>query len=76
MIPLKNDENQVEKTQPKPIHLKLNEELLSEIDDFTKDYHFTNRTDAMRYLLASGLKWQKRVEEIMNEKNGKVDFKK
>lgn len=71
MIPLKNDENQVEKTQLKPIHLKLNEELLSEIDNFTKDYHFTNRTDAMRYLLASGLKWQKRVEEIMNEKNGK-----
>lgn len=68
MIPLTKNENPVEKTQVKPIHLKVNEELLSDIDKFTKDYHFTNRTDAMRFLLASGLKWQKRVEEIMNEK--------
>ena len=64
MIPLKNDENQVEKTQLKPIHLKLNEDLLSEIDDFTVDYHFLNRTDAMRFLLSSGLKAQyKKVEK-------------
>lgn len=58
MIPLKKDDNQVEKTQLKSIHLKLNEELLSEIDAFTVDYHFLNRTDAMRFLLSSGLKAQ------------------
>lgn len=66
MIPLKKDDNPVEKTQLKSIHLKLNEELLSEIDDFTVDYHFLNRTDAMRFLLSSGLKSQYKKEEKGN----------
>lgn len=66
MIPLKKDENQVEKTQLKSIHLKLNEDLLSEIDDFTVDYHFLNRTDAMRFLLSSGLKAQYKKEDKGN----------
>ena len=66
MIPLKKDDNPVEKTQLKSIHLKLNEELLSEIDDFTVDYHFLNRTDAMRFLLSSGLKAQYKKEEKGN----------
>ena len=66
MIPLKKDDNQVEKTQLKSIHLKLNEELLSEIDDFTVDYHFLNRTDAMRFLLSSGLKAQYKKEDKGN----------
>lgn len=51
----------------KSIHLKVSEELLSEIDNFTQEYHFTNRTDAMRFLMVSGMKWQTRVDEIMNE---------
>lgn len=66
MIPLKKDDNPVEKTQLKSIHLKLNEELLSEIDDFTVDYHFLNRTDAMRFLLSSGLKAQYKKEDKGN----------
>lgn len=60
----------IEKQELKSIHLKVGEGLLSEIDQFTKDYHFTNRTDAMRYLLASGLKWQNAVEDILQEKKG------
>lgn len=67
MIPLKKDDNPVEKTQLKSIHLKLNEELLSEIDDFTVDYHFLNRTDAMRFLLSSGLKAQYKKTEKGNK---------
>ncbi|MGH2319815.1 hypothetical protein ACRC6Q_19045 [Planococcus sp. SE5232] len=63
---MKKDDNPVEKTQLKSIHLKLNEELLSEIDDFTVDYHFLNRTDAMRFLLSSGLKSQYKKEEKGN----------
>ncbi|MDJ0333277.1 hypothetical protein [Planococcus sp. S3-L1] len=55
------------KKEMKSIHLKVSEELLSEIDNFTQEYHFTNRTDAMRFLMVSGMKWQTRVDEIMNE---------
>ncbi len=58
------------KKELKSIHLKVGEDLLNEIDTFTEEYHFTNRTDAMRFLLVSGLKWQARVEEILNEKKG------
>lgn len=63
---MKNENHQVEKTQLKSIHLKLSEDLLKEIDRFTEEYHFLNRTDAMRFLLSSGLKAQLRNENKGN----------
>lgn len=38
------------------MHLRLNKELANEIDEFTDSYNFTNRTDAVRFLISSGLK--------------------
>lgn len=38
------------------IHLRINTDLLNEIDDFTDSYNFMNRTDAVRFLISSGLK--------------------
>lgn len=51
------------------VHLRLKKELLKEIDEFTESYHFSNRTDAMRFLIGLGLRYQKKSSEIMEEKN-------
>ncbi|TCP24451.1 hypothetical protein EV207_12511 [Scopulibacillus darangshiensis] len=41
------------------IHIKLSNKFLNELDEFTTSFNFTNRTEAMRYLLSLGLKYQK-----------------
>lgn len=52
------DQNK-KKDKPKEfsiIHLRINEELIEEIDAFADEYNFMNRTDAVRFLISSGLK--------------------
>ncbi|MFG6121138.1 ribbon-helix-helix domain-containing protein [Thalassobacillus sp. B23F22_16] len=48
-----------ERKELKPVHLRLDEDFLKEIDQFSKEYRFNTRTDAMRFLLATGLKFQR-----------------
>jgi len=50
------------------VHLRLKKELLKEIDEFTESYHFTNRTDAMRFLIGLGLRYQKKSSKLMDDK--------
>lgn len=37
------------------IHVRFTKELLDEIDIFTDKYHFSSRTEAIRYLISLGL---------------------
>lgn len=55
-----------EKTQS--VHLRLNKVFLDEIDQFAKEFRFSNRTDAMRYLLVLGLKYQKTASDLMSKR--------
>ena len=50
------------------IHLRLNTEIIKEIDIFKDEYFFTSRSDAMRYLLALGLKHQEITTELLSHK--------
>lgn len=59
--------NQTNKIETQSVHLRLKEDLLDEIDNFTKDLHFSNRTEAMRYLLALGLKYQNIANNLMRK---------
>ena len=38
------------------IHLRIPDSLIKEIDGFSEDYNFMNRTDAVRFLISKGLK--------------------
>ena len=51
----KNNDHKKEK-EYNVIHLRVSAELSKEIDEFTESYNFTNRTDAVRFLISSGLK--------------------
>ncbi len=55
-----------DKTQS--IHLRIKKDFLDEIDEFTKDFRFSNRTDAMRYLMVLGLKYQQTANDLMNKR--------
>lgn len=56
-----------EKKELKPVHLRLDEEFLKEIDQFSKEHRFNTRTDAMRFLLSTGLKFQKSAHKLINK---------
>ena len=49
------------KSELTSIHLKVTKEFLSDLDNYTKEFNFTNRTEAMRFLLSVGLKYQKNL---------------
>lgn len=56
-----NKNNKAKKSKEKSkdfstIHLRINEDLIDEIDEFANEYNFMNRTDAVRFLISSGLK--------------------
>lgn len=59
---MKNDMN-----QSRSIHLRLNLDLLKKIDDFTEEYYFRNRTDAMRFLIATGLKYYRLSDDVLQK---------
>jgi len=49
------------KSELTSIHLKLTKDFLNDLDNYTKEFNFTNRTEAMRFLLSVGLKYQKNL---------------
>jgi len=53
---------------PQSIHLRIKKDFLDEIDQFTKEFRFSNRTDAMRYLMVLGLKYQKTASDLMSKR--------
>lgn len=57
-----------EENKLQSIHLRLDKQFIQEIDRFSKEYRFNTRTDAMRFLLASGLKYQQKTENLFNYK--------
>lgn len=50
----------------KSVHIRLSDKLLKDIDKFTSEFYFTSRTDAMRFLLGSGLKYQKIASDLIS----------
>lgn len=59
MVQDKNNSLNKKTSKPKDfstIHLRISEELIQEIDQFADEYNFMNRTDAVRFLISSGLK--------------------
>jgi len=40
------------------IHLKISQKQLGELDEFIKTFGLTNRTEAIRFLITIGLKYQ------------------
>lgn len=64
-----SNENRSDNKITNSIHLRIKDDLLEEIDAFTKDFHFSNRTDAMRFLLAMGLKYQNIANNLMKKNN-------
>lgn len=59
---MKNNTN-----QSRSVHLRLNPDLLKEIDEFTDEYYFTNRTEAMRFLIVTGLKHHRLADELLQK---------
>lgn len=56
------------------IHLRLNENLLNSVDNFTNKFYFNNRTEALRYLVALGLNYHEHADNLMNlSKQKKAD---
>jgi len=47
------------------VHLRLNEELLQNVDMFTEKFYFNNRTEALRYLIALGLNYHAKADYLM-----------
>lgn len=53
------------------IHLRIQKDFLNEIDSFTKEYRFQSRTDALRFLIATGLKYQETAKDLIEQKDEK-----
>lgn len=47
------------------VHLRLNEELLKEINLFADKFYFNNRTEAIRHLIAIGLNYHDEADRLM-----------
>lgn len=60
-------QNNSKQTQTKSVHLRLNTELIKEIDSFSDEYKFTNRTEAIRFLIVHGIKYQALTEKLLKE---------
>lgn len=58
------------------IHLRLNEDFLTHIDNFTDKFYFNNRTEALRYLIALGLNYHDKADYLMELPDPKHDNKK
>lgn len=56
------------KKESTSIHLRLNENFLSQIDTFTHKFYFNNRTEAIRYLIALGLNYHDKADQLMKIK--------
>lgn len=52
----KDEDKEKGKRKYSTIHLRVPTELVGEVDQFTEDYNFMNRTDAVRFLISKGLK--------------------
>lgn len=52
------------------VHLRIQKDFLNEIDQFTEEYRFQSRTDALRFLIATGLKYQETAKDLI-ERNDK-----
>lgn len=50
------------------LHLRLQKDFLDEIDQFTEEFRFQSRTDALRFLIASGLKYQETARDLIEQK--------
>jgi len=50
------------------IHLRLDKKFVEEIDHFSKEHRFHTRTDAIRFLLSSGLKYQQTADKLIERK--------
>lgn len=53
------------------VHLRIQKDFLNEIDLFTKEYRFQSRTDALRFLIATGLKYQETAKDLIEQKDNK-----
>lgn len=62
------------KSKSESIHLRLNNEIIKEIDNFKDEYFFTSRSDTIRYLIASGLKHHEITSKLLKQR--KVDIQK
>lgn len=51
-----NNDDETEKKKYNTMHLRVPSALVKEVDQFTVDYNFMNRTDAVRFLISKGLK--------------------
>lgn len=55
----------MKKRETTSIHLRLNDDFLTDIDKFTSRFYFNNRTEALRYLIALGLNYHDRADHLM-----------
>lgn len=57
------------------IHVRFNKDLLDKVDNFTDKFHFSSRTEAIRYLISLGLSFHEEAENLVklntNNKNEK-----
>ncbi|WP_432356110.1 ribbon-helix-helix domain-containing protein [Sporosarcina sp. A2] len=52
---MKKDEEK-DKKKYTTMNLRIPTALINDVDQFTEDYNFMNRTDAVRFLISKGLK--------------------
>lgn len=50
------------------VHVRFNKELLDKVDVFTDKFHFTSRTEAIRYLISLGLSFHDEAENLVKIK--------
>ncbi|WP_186673512.1 ribbon-helix-helix domain-containing protein [Sporosarcina sp. BP05] len=52
----KDEDKEKDKKKYTTMNLRVPTALINEVDQFTEDYNFMNRTDAVRFLISKGLK--------------------
>ena len=52
-------------------HIRIDNKLINEIDKFTNEFHFSNRSDSIRFLIASGLKYHEITTSLIKQENDK-----
>lgn len=53
------------------VHLRLDKDFLEEIENFSSEYRFKSRTDALRFLIATGLKYHETAKDLIERKDVK-----
>jgi metal-responsive CopG/Arc/MetJ family transcriptional regulator len=55
----------VKKRDTSSVHLRLNDDLINHVDNFTSRFYFNSRQEAIRYLIALGLNYHDKADHLM-----------